>query len=214
MIATKEYTIENRTWRYATKKFDNTKQVSDEDMETLLEAIRLTASSYGLQPYKVYVITDQETKSKLRPVSWNQSQLEDASHILVFANQTDFGEELVDEYIENMSTIRNIPLENLKPYTEMMKNNLVGLPKEAKEVWTANQVYIALGNALQAAAELEIDTTPMEGFDSAEYNKILGLSEQNLNASVVLAVGYRSEEDATQHYAKVRKSKEELFTHI
>ncbi|UII80520.1 NAD(P)H-dependent oxidoreductase [Flagellimonas sp. CMM7] len=206
--------LENRTWRYATKKFDSTKKVSDNDLEVLLEATRLSASSYGLQPYHVFVITDQKIREQLRPVSWGQSQITDASHLIVFANITDFGEELMDDYVNNVSTTRNIPSEGLKGYGDFMKSKLLDLPADTKSVWTARQAYIAFSNMMQAASELKIDTCPMEGFESEAYNEILGLSEKNLNASVVLAVGYRSDEDETQHYAKVRKSKEELFTII
>lgn len=206
--------IENRTWRYATKKFDNTKKVSDSDLEVLLEATRLSASSYGLQPYHVFVITNEKVREQLRPVSWGQSQITDASHLIVFANITDFGEELLDDYVSNVSTTRNIPSEGLKGYSDFMKSKLLDLPTGTKSVWTARQAYIAFSNMMQAASELKIDTCPMEGFESEAYNEILGLSEKNLNASVVLAVGYRSDEDETQHYAKVRKSKEELFTII
>ncbi|MEW2919847.1 NAD(P)H-dependent oxidoreductase [Muricauda sp. ANG21] len=206
--------LENRTWRYATKKFDSTKKVSDEDLETLLEATRLSASSYGLQPYHLLVISDQKVKEQLKPVSWNQSQITDASHIIVFANTTNFGEELVDGFLKNTSKIRNIPTETLKGYGDFMKSKLLGLPVETKRNWAARQVYIAFGNMMQAAAELKIDSCPMEGFESEEYNKILGLPEKNLTATVVLAIGYRSEEDATQHLPKVRKSTEELITYI
>ncbi|WP_190811559.1 NAD(P)H-dependent oxidoreductase [Flagellimonas sp. S3867] len=206
--------LENRTWRYATKKFDSTKKVSEADLELLLEATRLSASSYGLQPYHVYVITDPEIKEKLKPVSWGQSQITDASHLIVFANVTDFGEELMDGYLQNVSATRNIPTEGLKGYGDFMKSKLLDLPSETKSVWTTRQVYIAFSNMMQAAAELKIDTCPMEGFESEAYNEILGLEDKYLNASVVLAIGYRSDSDETQHYAKVRKSKEELFTHI
>lgn len=206
--------LEHRTWRYATKKFDASKKISHQDLNSLLEATRLSASSYGLQPYHVFVISDPEVREKLKPVSWNQSQITDASHLIVFAHATDFGEELVDDFITNLSDTRDIPLDGLNGYAEMMKSNLVGLPTDVKASWAGKQVYIALGNALQAAAELKIDTCPMEGFQAEEYNKILGLTEKDLNAAVVLAVGYRSEEDQTQNLPKVRKSKEELFTHI
>jgi len=206
--------IEHRTWRYATKKFDATKKVSNEDLETLIEATRLSASSYGLQPYHILVISNQETKEQLKPASWNQSQITDASHIIVFANATDFGEELVDDYVANVSQTRNIPEEGLRGYADFMKSKLIDLPLETKDSWTAKQAYIAFGNLMQAAAELKIDTCPMEGFESEKYNEILGLEDKNLNAAVVLAIGYRSEEDETQHYAKVRKSTEELFTLI
>ncbi len=206
--------LEHRTWRYATKKFDANKKVSDNDLETLLEATRLSASSYGLQPYHVIVVSDQKVKEQLKPASWNQSQITDASHVIVFANASDFGEELVDDFVENISQTRNIPMDGLKGYADFMKSKLMALPTETKSNWTARQTYIAFGNLMQAAAELRIDTCPMEGFESDKYNEILGLADKNLNAAVVLAVGYRSEEDETQHLPKVRKSKEELFTLI
>lgn len=206
--------LENRTWRYATKKFDSAKKVSDEDLELLLEATRLSSSSYGLQPYHVFVITNQEIKEKLRPASWGQSQITDASHIIVFAHKTDFGAELMDNYLEKVSSIRNIPTEGLKGYGDFMKSKLLNLPTETKAIWTEKQAYIALANLMQAAAELKIDTCPMEGFETDKYNEILGLNDKKLSASVVLPIGYRSTKDETQHYAKVRQTKEELFTHI
>ena len=206
--------LEHRTWRYATKKFDASKKVSEQDLETLLEATRLSASSYGLQPYHVFVVTDPEIREKLKPVSWGQSQITDASHLIIFANVVDFGEELVDAYVQNASTTRNIPTESLKGYADFMKSKLLELPAETKNNWTTKQAYIAFSNMMQAAAELKIDTCPMEGFEHGAYNEILGLTEKDLNAAVVLAIGYRSEEDGTQHLAKVRKSREELFTHI
>jgi len=206
--------LEHRTWRYATKKFDADKKVSEKDLQTLLEATRLSASSYGLQPYHVLVISDPKVKEQLKPASWGQSQITDASHIIVFANATDFGEELVDDYLTNVSETRGIPTEGLKGYADFMKSKLMDLPAETKSNWTTRQVYIAFGNLMQAAAELKIDTCPIEGFESDKYNDILGLNGKNLNAAVVLAVGYRSDEDETQHLAKVRKSKEELFTLI
>ncbi|MEX0362024.1 MAG: NAD(P)H-dependent oxidoreductase, partial [Allomuricauda sp.] len=163
--------LENRTWRYATKKFDPDKKVSDQDLELLLEATRLSASSYGLQPYLVFVITDPEIRGKLKPVSWGQSQITDASHLIVFANVTDFGEELLDSYVQNVSSTRNIPEESLKGYGDFMKSKLLDLPVNVKSSWTMKQVYIALGNLMQAAAELKIDTCPMEGFEAKAYNE-------------------------------------------
>ncbi|MEO0573420.1 MAG: NAD(P)H-dependent oxidoreductase [Bacteroidota bacterium] len=207
-------TLKIRKWRYATKKFDAAKKVSKEDLETLLEATRLSASSYGLQPYHIYIISNQEIKEKLKPASWGQSQITDASHLLVFSNSTDFDEHLVDDYLDNVAKTRNIAPQGLKGYGDFMKSKLLGLPSEIKGNWTTKQVYLAFGNAMQAAAELQIDTCPMEGFEPETYNEILGLSEKNQNAAVVLAIGYRSEEDETQHYAKVRKSAKELFTYI
>lgn len=206
--------IATRNWRYATKKFDATKKVSEEDLDTILEAIRLSASSYGLQPYHILVVTNKEIKEKLKPFSWGQSQITDASHLIVFANQADFGGELVDDYLSILSQTRNVPLEELKGYGDFVKSKLIDMPTEVKTNWTARQVYIALGNALQATAELKIDSTPMEGIEPEKYDEILNLSEKGLATAVVLAIGYRSDEDETQHLPKVRKSKEELFTLI
>ena len=121
---------------------------------------------------------------------------------------------MVDDYLENVSETRDIPLKNLEGYAEMMKANLIPLTDEQKTQWTAKQAYIALGNLLSAAADLKIDTCPMEGFDATKFNEILGLNELNLNAVVLAAVGYRSEEDQTQHFKKVRKSNKDLITHI
>lgn len=205
--------LETRNWRYATKKFDADKQVSQEDLDTLLEATRLSASSYGLQPYKIFVVSDPKLKKRLRPVSWDQSQVEDASHLIIFANERDFGEELVDEYMEKVEEVRKVPEAQLKMYSNFMKSKLMELPQQTKSSWTSRQVYIALGNLMQAAAELKIDTCPMEGFERDRYDEILGL-DNNLTTTVVLPIGYRSKDDETQYLPKVRKTKEELFTYI
>ncbi|GAA4070691.1 NAD(P)H-dependent oxidoreductase [Flavobacterium cheonanense] len=206
--------IKDANWRYATKKFDATKKISSEDLASLKEAIRLTASSYGLQPYKVLIVENPELRAQLQPVSWGQSQIVDASHLLVFANIINFGEKEIDATINNMATTRNLPLEALQGYGDFMKSKLVSLPEDVKNTWTSKQTYLALGNLLNAAAELKIDVTPMEGFEPEKYNEILGLEKLGLNASLVATIGYRHEEDATQHYAKVRKSEEELFVTI
>ncbi|MFY7740590.1 MAG: NAD(P)H-dependent oxidoreductase [Flavobacterium sp.] len=206
--------IKDANWRYATKKFDATKKISSEDLASLKEAIRLTASSYGLQPYKVIIVENPDLRAQLQPVSWGQSQIVDASHLLVFANIINFGEKEIDTTINNMATTRNLPLEALQGYGDFMKSKLISLPEDVKNTWTSKQTYLALGNLLNAAAELKIDVTPMEGFEPEKYNEILGLEKLGLNASLVATIGYRHEEDATQHYAKVRKSEEELFVTI
>ncbi|MEN9489136.1 MAG: hypothetical protein RL494_1401 [Bacteroidota bacterium] len=206
--------IENQNWRYATKKFDTTKKVSPQDLETLKEAIRLSSSSYGLQLYKIILVENTTIREKLQPASWGQTQIVDASHLIVFANQTHIGNPEIDSYLKNVSQTRNMPIDALSGYGDFMKSKINSLPEEAKNVWTAKQTYLALGNLLNAAAELKIDVTPMEGFDAKEYNEILGLDKLNLNAAVVAAVGYRHEEDATQHYKKVRKSNADLFITI
>jgi len=206
--------IENRTWRYATKKFDSTKKIADSDFEQLMESVQLSASSYGLQPYHILITTNKEIREQLKQVSWGQSQITDASHLIVFANQTNFDSKLIEDYLTNVSITRNIPLENLNEYSDFMKSKLLDLPANIKSTWAAKQTYIALGNLMQAAAELKIDTCPIEGFEADKYNTILKLNEKGLTAAVVLPMGYRSKEDQTQHYAKVRKSKEKLFTYL
>ncbi len=202
---------ENAKWRYATKKFDTSKKVSSEDLATLKEAIRLSASSFGLQLYKVIIVENPELRAKLLTASWGQTQIVDASHLLIFANQTTVENADVDHYLNNVATTRNLPIDALAGYGDYMKGAVANMPEEVKPIWTAKQTYIALSNLLNAAAELKIDVTPMEGFVPAQYNEILGLDKLGLNAAIVATVGYRHEEDATQHYAKVRKSNEELF---
>lgn len=206
--------IKDAQWRYATKKFDASKKVSTEDLTIIKEAIRLTASSYGLQPYKVYIIENPELRAQLQPASWGQSQIVDASQVIVFANMTQFGDADIDAYIQNLSQTRNIPVEAVQGYADFMKSKITPLTADVKANWTAKQTYLALGNLMNVAAELKIDVTPMEGFEADKYNEILGLTEKGLNAAVVATIGYRHEEDATQHYAKVRKSNEELFINL
>ena len=203
--------IENQNWRYATNKFDATKKISVTDLEFLKEAIRLSASSYGLQLYKIFIIENPAIRATLQPASWGQSQIVDASHLFVFAHTLDVQEAHIDDYLANIAQTRNISLEAVKGYGDFMKSNLVGLPLEKKAIWTSKQTYLALGNLLNAAAELKIDVTPIEGFLPDQYNEILGLTAKGYAASVVAALGYRHEDDATQHLAKVRKSTAELF---
>lgn len=206
--------IDTLKWRYATKKFDAAKKISNEDLETIKEAIRLSASSYGLQPYKIFIVEDPELRAKIQPAAWGQSQIVDASHLVVFANITNFGTEQIDAFMDNIVATRNISMESIQGYGDFMKTTLTALSEEARNTWTSKQTYLALGNLLTAAASLKIDATPMEGFEPAKVNEILGLTEKGLNASLIATLGYRHEEDATQHYAKVRKSNEELFINL
>jgi len=206
--------ITNANWRYATKKFDTTKKVSKEDLETLKEAIRLSASSFGLQPYRILIIENPELRAKLQPAAWGQSQIVDASQLIVFANITNFGETEIDASIANTTKTRGLPADALKGYGDFMKSKIVALPEDVRNTWASKQTYLALGNLMNAASELKIDVTPMEGFEPAQVNEILGLGKLGLNATLLATIGYRHEEDATQHYAKVRKSNEELFINL
>ena len=203
--------LDHQNWRYATKKFDSTKKISTEDLNTLKEAIRLSSSSYGLQLYKVLIIENPELRAKIQGAAWGQTQIVDASHLIIFANQTNVTEADIDGYLKNVAETRNIPETALSGYGDFMKGGILSRSDDDKANWTSKQTYLALGNLLNAAAELKIDVTPMEGFVPAQVNEILGLNELGLNASLIATVGYRHEEDATQHQKKVRKSKEELF---
>ncbi|PIB29875.1 NAD(P)H-dependent oxidoreductase [Maribacter sp. 4G9] len=206
--------IEDLNWRYAVKKFDTNRKVNIIDLETLIEATRLSASSYGLQPYHIFIIEDEKIREELRKHSWNQSQITDASHLMVFTIKESFGEELIDDYIDNVVKTRDISSESVMGYSNFMKSKLMGLPNELKSSWTSRQVYLALGNLMTVAASMKIDTCPIEGFENEKYNELLGLKDSNLNAIVVLAVGYRASSDETQHLPKVRYPKERLFTHL
>ena len=203
--------LENQNWRYATKKFDATKKITDADIAFLKEAIRLSTSSYGLQPYRVFIVENPELRAKLVAASYGQAQVADASHLLVFANELNFGEAGIDQLATTICKTRELPLEAIQGYVDYMKGNITGLPEDVRNIWTAKQTYLALGNLLNAAAELHIDVTPMEGFVPAQVNEILGLDALGLNATLLAPIGYRHVEDATQHYKKVRKSNEELF---
>ncbi|MFH6934722.1 NAD(P)H-dependent oxidoreductase [Flavobacterium sp. YO12] len=206
--------LDNLNWRYATKKFDATKKISAADLNTLKEAVRLAASSYGLQPFKVVLVENPEIREKLKAAAWGQTQITDASNLFVFANDLNAGPESVAAYIKNISETRGLPTEALGGFADMMNGVISNLSQEAKNIWTSKQTYIALGTLLAAAAELKIDATPMEGFNPAQFNEILGFDELGLNAAVIATVGYRHEEDEAQHYKKVRKSQEELFITI
>jgi len=206
--------IENLEWRYATKAFDDTKKIEEKDLEILTESIRLSPSSYGLQLFKVLVITDQETKEKLKPASWNQQQITQCSHLFVLCNYTKVEDKDIDTYLKLKADKSGIDVADLSGYGDFMKGKIGSLDQVTQSTWTAKQTYIALGNLLTAAAELKIDACPMEGFDANVYNEILDLDKQNLNAAVVVATGYRSNEDATQNAPKVRKSKSDLFEFV
>ncbi len=206
--------IRSLQWRYATKKFDPDQKVPEKDFSVLLEAARLSASSYGLQPYHILVIEDPAIRRKLREAAMDQSQVTDASHLIVFAAQADLEERHVEEYLENVSRTRGTPLQSLQGYGDRMKSSIGALPASDRLNWTEKQCYIALGNLLAAAAELRIDTCPMEGFSNDAFDEILGLAEKGLHATVMAAVGYRSPEDKTQYFEKVRQPAEELYTYI
>jgi nitroreductase len=202
--------LERLEWRYATKKFDPTKKLSEAQLDKLLAATRLSASSFGLQPYKIIVVENAAVREKLKAVSNNQSQITDASHLVIFARHTDLGDKHVDAYINNIAGTRNIAAENLEGFSTAMKGTVKNLGESGAAVWTSKQAYIALGTLLTAAAVEGIDSCPMEGFNAEGYDDILELKEKGLSAVVMAAIGFRASDDTMQHAKKVRKPLNDL----
>lgn len=202
-------------WRYATKKFDPARRISAVDWETLEEALTLSPSSYGLQPYKFIVVTDPEVRSRLVAASWGQRQPADSSHFVVFANRPAVTAEQVEQYLARIAEVRGLAIETLAPFGKVIGGDLIQGPRAAIAAhWAARQAYIALGNFITSATVLGIDTCPMEGFDPAKYDEILGLPAHGVTAVVACAAGYRAEDDKYAALKKVRLSREELFLHI
>ena len=203
--------LSNLNWRYATKKFDVTKKVSDADLEKILEAMRLTPTSFGLQPYHFYVITNQEVKDKIQAVAWNQPQVGTSSHLLVFTARTDLAANK-EEFFTLISGGNPEVRAALKGYEDMVDGFVASKPTpESVLPWSAKQAYIAQGFALAAAAELQIDSCAMEGFDPVAVGEILGLPESQ-KAVVMLPIGYRDASETPR--PKVRFAKEQLFTEV
>ena len=191
-------------WRYATKAFD-TRKLPEATWAALEESLRLTPSSYGLQPWKFIVVNDPALRAKLRPVSWNQSQVTDASHLVVFARRTEVTETDVNEFFNQMVSERGADATKLEPYRQMMLGGVVkGKDAAAQKDWAARQVYIALGQLMGAAAAMAIDTCPLEGIDPDAYTEILGLKGTGYEVVVACAVGYRSSEDKYAGMKKIR----------
>lgn len=206
--------IDQYKWRYATKKFDAKKKISDSNIELIKESISLAPTSYGLQLFKVIIVENQEIKNELKKASYNQSQISDASHIFVFCNSTKIIGDDIDNYIKNKSSIQNKPISEISGYGDFLKTTLLKKEHKKVSIWTANQVYIALSHLMTFCPSIGIDTCPVEGFDSYKYNEILNLNNRNLNSTVVAAVGYRSNKDSSQYEKKIRKSNDELFETI
>lgn len=205
--------IKKLNWRYAAKRM-NGKKIPAEKLDNILEAIRLSASSAGLQPYKVLVVSDEATKEKLKAAAFNQPQITEASEVLVFASWDKVNEQHINEYIAYIASERGVSLESLDAFKANFGKILSRTPEE-QFAWTSRQTYIAMGTALIAAAVEEVDSTPMEGFDNAGVDEVLGLEQKGLKSVSILTLGYRDEEqDWLAPLKKVRKKKEELFEMI
>ena len=207
--------LANLNWRYATKKFDPTKNIPIDVWSALENSLVLSPSSYGLQPWKFLIITDKEIKEQLKLLSWNQAQVTDSSHYVVFAIKKNIDAAHVDRFMARTAEVRGIPAESIKGYRDMMASDVVFGPRSLTvNEWAARQAYLALGNFLTSAAQLGIDTCPMEGIEPAKYDRLLGLPEKGLATVVACAAGYRAEDDNYAVLAKVRFDKSEVLEHI
>ena len=199
-------------WRYATKKFDPTKKLSPEEWAKFEQVLDLSPSSYGMQPYRFVVVADPTLREQLQPAAHGQTQITDASHLVVFAARTDITAGDVEHYMERISAVRGVDRAHLERFASTIKGDVVTGPRhEVIKEWCARQAYIALGNLLTFAALVSVDVCPMEGFDPAEFDEILGLPAQGYRAVVVAAVGHRAADDGAANLPKVRFPDTELI---
>lgn len=206
--------IDKLNWRYATKKFDSTKQLSKEKINLLKEAFNLTALSYGLQTLKLVIIENKVKRADLVEVCYNQKQVVDASHLLVICKQTTIDTKDVDIHFENIKQIRNTPDEILQPFKNQMTTTIANMSDDKKSDWAARQAYIVLGNLMTVCAVEGIDGCPMEGFVPEQIDKKLGLDTLGLNSVLLFPVGYRAEDDMFASLAKVRKPIEDTVIEL
>jgi nitroreductase len=207
--------VKVQEWRCSVKKFDSTKQISANTWSALEKSLILSPSSYGLQPWKFIVITDADLRKKLTPLSWNQTQVSDCSHFVVFTFRNKMDVSYVDKFLKSIAETRGIPLEKLEGYKKAILSDVITGPRSSivKE-WATRQVYIALGNFMTSAAVLGIDTCPMEGIDPPKYDEILGLKGTEFSTVVACAAGYRHPEDAYSKLKKVRFPSKELIVNV
>ncbi len=204
-----------QTWRYATKQFDASKTIPSAIWQALEESLILSPSSYGLQPWQFFVVANPDLRAKLRPHSWNQSQITDASHLVVFAIPEKVDVPYMEKYLARIAEVRDVTLESLGFYRDMMMADVIAGPRQAwVREWAARQVYIALGNFMTSAALVGVDTCPLEGIDPREYDAILELPAKGFNTIVACAAGYRSADDKYATLPKVRFEKSDLIRHL
>jgi len=207
--------LDSLNWRYAVKTFDASRIIPEATWKAIEETLVLSPSSFGLQPYRFFVVKDPAIRKQLQPHSWNQTQVVDASHYVVMAARTGITETEIDRFLDRVVEVRGIPRESLDGYRGMMYGSLLSPGAEARiPHWSALQAYIALGNLMTSAALLGVDTCAIEGFAPAEYDQILGLREQGYAAVVCCALGYRSADDKYAAAAKVRFPASDLIKTI
>jgi len=198
-------------WRYAVKKFDDKASLTEQQILEVKKVFNLSASSYGLQPYKMIVVQNPELKEKLVPASFGQQQISQSAAILVFAVRTDFGMDYIDQFFKDMSTKRQIPLENLEGYKNFMKGSFANKSEDEISSWATKQVYLTMGHMLASLAALQIDACPMEGLDPQAYDKILDLDAKQLKTIVAMPIGVRAPDDTSATALKVRKDLSDII---
>lgn len=201
-------------WRYSTKKFDESKPLSDDKVFKILKLTILSASSYGMQPFKMVIIKDQNLKKKLVDSSYGQTNIADSSHLIVFAARTDIDENFIDNYVGHIAKKRNVTIESQASFKNMLVNYINKKDEAAIFKWASDQIYIALGTFLTACAVEKADACPIGGFIPKVYDEILNLKTHKLQSVVVAVMGYRHEDDKYQHKAKVRKPLKEMIVEI
>jgi nitroreductase len=209
-----ETVLSRLRWRYATKRFDSTKKIPDDLWARLEDAIVLSPSSYGLQPWKFFVVNDPAVRAKLLPATWGQRQIVDASHLVVFCVKRDVGAADAERLIARTADVRGIPAGSLDAYKNLMIGSLSRNTPEAIREWMSRQVFIALGQFLTACALVGVDTCPMEGFQPDQYDEILNLSERGYHSIVLATAGYRAADDPNATLKKVRFEKSEMIEQI
>lgn len=210
---TNETVLQQLKWRYATKRFDPTRKISSDDWAILEQSLVLTPSSFGLQPWRFIVVTGQQTKDKLKPISWGQSQISDGSHVVIFAKRRDLPVEHIDSFVARTAEVRGATVEALAGFRKMMIGALHSGSIDLNH-WAALQVYIALGQFMATAAMLGIDTCPMEGIEPAKYDDVLGLADQGYATVVACVAGYRAADDKYAQLPKVRFKTEDVVVHV
>ena len=206
--------IDAMNWRYAVQLFDREKKLTPEQMTTLTEAMRLSPSAFGLQPWKFIIVTNPAIRVKLREAAWDQPKVTDASHFIVLAVRKNIDAAFVDEYVASVATTRGMKVADLKGLEDMVKGSIAGKTPEAIREWATRQVYIALGTLLTTAAVEGIDAGPMEGFDPKKFDEILGLDALGLESRVAVGVGFRSEGDTASKRTKSRFSRDEVIIEV
>lgn len=203
--------IDDLNWRYAAKKYNPTKKLSEQQLFTIKESLRLTPSAYGLQPLKFIFVDNPELRQQIKGIAHGQTQVVDASHLLVICAHNSIDEAYIDNHVSRVTEVRNSPQERAEAFRAFLKSNVLAIPSEHVEPWNVRQAYIALGQVLHTCASMRVDATPMEGFDPEKLDELLNLKSEGLKSVLLCPFGFRADDDPYQQVQKVRKEHSALF---